>query len=398
MYGESNSNKPKLLIMLREDVQFPSGGLGVYVINIIKYLKQWFDVTILCLDFQQITKITEFEGCRLLKIGSEIYDQNPTQTNFVEELNEMRILQTIFVKYMKDWKFDLISLQDAPFFYFAEFLKEYYNAPIVTTIHLSTRLSNYIDPKDQSFPFIFYMIQKEFHCFIRSDKVVTVSYAYKEMLENLYLFKRNIYVIHNGVDSKKLLDVNFDIELKNKLSKGKKLVVFVGRMVCSKGIELILDVIKNLPDHMFILISNLSPIFELISPLAIKVEKLKNEVDNLDWLRNVDDDLKFRIMKVADIGIVPSLHEPFGLVALEWLAIGTPLIVSNVGGLVEFCNESNSTLIEPTKEALEFAIKCHHLDRKKVENGVQTAKSFSWKLTAEKLKNVYSETIYNKRI
>ena len=41
-------------------------------------------------------------------------------------------------------------------------------------------------------------------------------------------------------------------------------------------------------------------------------------------------------MKIADIAIMPSLHEPFGITALEWMGLGVPLIVSDTGGLKEF--------------------------------------------------------------
>jgi 1,4-alpha-glucan branching enzyme len=86
---------------------------------------------------------------------------------------------------------------------------------------------------------------------------------------------------------------------------------------------------------------------------------------------------------------MPSLHEPFGITALEWMGMGVPLIVSNTGGLKEFCNGDNSTLIEPTTENLVNTIRSHKADTKKLENAKETARRFSWKEIAGKTRDIY---------
>ena len=98
-------------------------------------------------------------------------------------------------------------------------------------------------------------------------------------------------------------------------------------------------------------------------------------------------------MRIADIAIMPSLHEPFGITALEWMGLGVSLIVSGTGGLKEFCNDDNSTLIEPTSESLIKAIKNHKADIEKLRNAKETAKRYSWQEIARKTRDIYLSMI-----
>ena len=120
------------------------------------------------------------------------------------------------------------------------------------------------------------------------------------------------------------------------------------------------------------------------------MRKAVKKQDNLIWLNKCFDDLKWKLMRCADIGIMPSLHEPFGIVALEWMSTETPLIVSGVDGLNDFCEDGfNATVIYPSSSCLIKAIKNHKKDPIMIQNALKTAKSHSWEKVAEKVKKVY---------
>ena len=120
---------------------------------------------------------------------------------------------------------------------------------------------------------------------------------------------------------------------------------------------------------------------------------MKERYTNFEWHNFCPQEDKWKLMKIADIAIMPSLHEPFGITALEWMGLGVPLIVSNTGGLKEFCNDDNSTLIAPTAESLIKAIRNHKTDTEKLRQAKETARRYSWKEIAQKTKDIYLSMI-----
>jgi len=104
----------------------------------------------------------------------------------------------------------------------------------------------------------------------------------------------------------------------------------------------------------------------------------------------------------SDVLVVPSVwREAFGLVALEALATGRPVVASSVGGLVEFVNEKNGILVPPAEEAtLENAMRILANDpdlRKKLGRAAHAqALSFNWELTAQQLDVIYQDLLANK--
>lgn len=144
-----------------------------------------------------------------------------------------------------------------------------------------------------------------------------------------------------------------------------------------------------MPQFHFELIANISPTVEKTNPLVKRLKKLKLTCRNFEWHNHLDEDKKWKLMKIADIAIMPSLHEPFGIVALEWMGLGVPLIVSNIDGLSEFCNHENSTPINPL--FLTNAIKNHERCVERLRNATETAKQFTWERTAKETLKIYEE-------
>ena len=101
-------------------------------------------------------------------------------------------------------------------------------------------------------------------------------------------------------------------------------------------------------------------------------------------------------LKTAYCFILPSRHEPFGIVALEALDAGLPLITSNVGGLRDFlCDKGNALLFEDnnTESLCNAYAELENLRNKLIANGKITANEYNWKILAEKLSAIYRELI-----
>lgn len=114
---------------------------------------------------------------------------------------------------------------------------------------------------------------------------------------------------------------------------GEKIVLFVGRLVYEKGVQVLVNAIPKVLDKVdakFVIVGN-----------GYMKEQLSGLVKSLGIAQKVIftgfvDDMTLRRLQVcADVSVVPSLFEPFGIVALEAMAARSPVVVSDTGGLSE---------------------------------------------------------------
>jgi glycosyltransferase involved in cell wall biosynthesis len=398
-----SSSKINVLMVLNENPLNPNGGLGLYIKEVCDRLSKnkLFNITVVGSDhatqegsfyivgdkISQVNSYTEWrstEGCwRLMNIFN--HNHVYTRDGFITSL----ILRDNFLSnllQLKNEKFDIIHMHDATLWNAVKHIKFIFNAPIVFTTHLNSRLSSPIFPQDSRY---MYNIQNERDAYLMSDKILTVSKSYGEELKKIYMID-NIDVIHNGVDYESLSKIKYDVELRKEFDD-RPLVVFVGRFVHTKGVTHLFRAVYELPEINFLFISVVNEHVKKMSPLFKKMEQIIRTHKNFKFYNQNDNDLKLRYMKIADIGVVPSLHEPFGIIALEWMSLGVPLIAYNTGGLPEFCNNENSTVIRPEIEHLVQALKTHVRNENKIKQGLETAKYFNWEKVAGELSNIYKE-------
>jgi glycogen(starch) synthase len=114
----------------------------------------------------------------------------------------------------------------------------------------------------------------------------------------------------------------------------QKLVILVGRLVYEKGFQLALEALQPI-------IGRLGNVRFLVAGSGTHEQQLKTQAAALGlsehgtFLGWIGDDVLHSLYRIADLCVVPSLYEPFGLVALEAMASGCPCIVADTGGLRE---------------------------------------------------------------
>lgn len=166
--------------------------------------------------------------------------------------------------------------------------------------------------------------------------------------------KIQYHTLYNSINQYKFLRKNEEntIELKRKLgfNAGDFIVVFCGRIIPEKGVlELIesIKLIKN-PKIKLLIIGSPNFAYSKHTNYLNKVMSSIKEVNNtVKFTGYVENDCLYKYYQVADIQVIPSIwEEAAGLVAIEGMVSGLPLIITNSGGLVEYANNGCSVIVE----------------------------------------------------
>lgn len=233
----------------------------------------------------------------------------------------------------------------------------------------------------------------------KAKKIITISQqVHEESLKLLKIKENKLELIPNGFDEnifnikdieKSELKAEFDID-----QNIEYVVSFVGKFTNFKGIDLLIKaaaiVNKTIPDVVFALAGH--------GELMTEMKELQKRLglDNILFLGQITQKEVAKLYNLADISVVPSRVEPFGLVAIEALACGTPVVASNAGGLPDFINDKVGKLVEMDNvEALAQGMIDELQTNAKAKKGEYCAeyalKNYSWKKGLEKVIEIYKE-------
>jgi glycosyltransferase involved in cell wall biosynthesis len=144
-----------------------------------------------------------------------------------------------------------------------------------------------------------------------------------------------LVMVPNGVNTEVYAGHGEDLrEFRSKFAlPEEKIVLFVGRLVYEKGVHVLVNAVPKVLEKAnakFIIVGN-GYMKEQLSGL-VKSRGLAHKVLFTGF---VDDETLRKLQRCADVSVVPSLFEPFGIVALEAMAARSPVVVSDTGGLSE---------------------------------------------------------------
>jgi glycogen(starch) synthase len=174
----------------------------------------------------------------------------------------------------------------------------------------------------------------------------------------------------------------------------EKIVLYVGRLVYEKGIHILINAVPKI-------LSKVNAKFIIVGSGYMK-EQLLNIVRSMGLEHKVlfegfvDEESLIKLQKVADVSVVPSLFEPFGIVALEAMAAKSPVVVSDTGGLSEIIeHDVTGVKVYPNNpESLAWGINKLLLDpvyaAKIRENAYRAMlEKYDWCKIAQQTKRIY---------
>ncbi len=300
----------------------------------------------------------------------------------------------------REGPFDLIHNHDWLTSFAAIRLKHEHKLPLLATVHATERgrgRGELVGPAAQEINDAEWRLTFEAWCVI-----CCTHYMARELQAYFHTPSDKIEVIPNGIypaPLKELASQDLTDFRARYVQPEEKLVFSVGRIVYEKGMEILVRavprVLEIFPRTRFV-IAGKGPELGKLRGL-VRGMHLEENVSLLGFISDADRD---RLYYVADCAVFPSLYEPFGIVALEAMAARTPVVVSEVGGLQEVVEHSETGItIQPNDvDSCAWGI-LHTLQHpdwaaQRVENAYQKVLSvYNWDNIAKQTKNVYERVI-----
>jgi len=233
-----------------------------------------------------------------------------------------------------------------------------------------------------------YKIEKE--AFAMADKVVTVSGYTKNIIVHKHQVPADkVEVVHNGCDS--FEPQKHPPALAELKRQGKKIVLYHGRISIQKGVDYFVraarKVVDNDPNVIFVVSGwgdMKSQVIDLVGAMGLSKHVL---FAGALWEEDRD-----RMYQAADLVVMPSVSEPFGLVPLEALQHGTPSVITQQSGVAEVLTHTLKVDfwdVDEMANKILSSLRYPAIRSQMVTEGRQQLEKMSWKLAAEKVKRLY---------
>src|SRR3954453_19508289 len=236
-----------------------------------------------------------------------------------------------------------------------------------------------------------------------ADRVITCSEFMRDHVNQVFrVAKRKITTIQNGIDPADLEPVEpVDLpDLRARFAQpNEKLILLVGRLVYEKGFHLALEALEPV-------ITRQGNVRFVVCGTGTAEADLKDQARKLGLMKHgsfigwTGDDMLHSLYRVADLCVVPSIYEPFGLVALEAMASGCLCLVADTGGLREVVPEDGTAALRfparawaPLGRMLEKMLTEEELRERLIAEAREHVLQFDWAEVARETAAVYEQLV-----
>lgn len=225
-----------------------------------------------------------------------------------------------------------------------------------------------------------------------ADRVIAVSEYTKRMLVARYgIPPQKIDVVYNAIDHDEI-EASHDVARVHALKKaGKKIVLFVGRLTLQKGpdhfLRIAARVAEQVPEAVFVIAGSGDMERQVIKEAAYR--QMGDKIIFAGFMRDAD---RTRLYAQADCFVMPSVSEPFGIVPLEALANGVPVVISKQSGVREVLRHAlcaDFWDIDAFADSIIGVLKRPVLHGMLSREGKKEVRGIVWKRAAEHTLRIY---------
>ena len=391
------ANKPTVMMLTWEFPPRIIGGISPHVLHLSKSLvKTGAEVYVVTCDFPGAPKQENIEGVQVFRIDS-YKNPAPDFATWIYLMNINMQKEAASLVNKLEQKVDIFHAHDWLVATAGIGLKHVFRKPLIATIH-STEIgrrdgihSDYEKMIHETEAWLAYEAWKVICC---SQYMVShVQWAFR-------LPEDKLSMIPNGVNSEEYNRRKFRLHTFRKkfAMPEEKLALFVGRLVYEKGVHVFVNAIPKILEKVntkFVIVGNgymKESLLDLVNKMGL--------AHKVHFTGFVDDDTLRNLQKCADVSVVPSLFEPFGIVALEAMAARSPIVVSDTGGLSEIVeHEVTGIKIYPNdSDSLAWGVNRILLDgklsdkiRKNAHNRMH--ERYNWDKISQETKSVYENVL-----
>jgi glycogen(starch) synthase len=368
------------------------GGIAPHVYNLSRDLvHKGIDTYVVTCDFPGAPEYEEINGVHVYRVDSYRSPSSDFAT-WVYLMNVNMEKESAAIISRLDGEINLIHAHDWLVANSAIGLKHIFRVPLVATVH-----STEIGRRNGLHTNYERMIhQTEARLIDEAWKVICCSQYMASHIQWAFgLPKDKIMMIPNGVDTNAFNRKSDSNKFRSRYaSADEKIVLFVGRLVHEKGVHVLIGAMPKVLARVnakFIIVGN----GYMKDSLIAQVHRMG--IAHKAYFTGFIDDQTLKLLySCADVFVVPSLYEPFGITALEAMAAQVPVVASDIGGLSEiiehdktgvkvFPNSSDSLAWGITRVLLDP----DYADSVKTNAYDKILKEYMWRKIGEKTKILY---------
>jgi len=398
-----------VLAICYEDYDVMLGGMGRHVHELYRFMARRNDVRIDLLTAGP-GEGGEQDGYRKFTTDKLICykPKGPDLSSYL--FTDIQAFRTMTRLLAEGRRWDVVHIHDWNTVQLGRAMRDALGIPLVATMHLSlTHLgdTDIFFPKPRRIPQEYlYCMQQEGHLVSDSNELIVCSRAQAKIISETFMVYRPMCVIPNGIDLDEWRPANGDGERARSQHHlpEREVALFVGRIADMKGVRAILNTVEAEDNgYCVVLVGEVNADTEEQKEaweVTRKIRLLEGEYpERIRWVGFRKGAELLDLYACAAVGLMPSLHEPFGIVALEHMAMGVPLICTEVEGLGEVVAEGDeefAMIVRPnSSEDLNLAL-AELRDTKKreelIHSGLDRVKSFEWPTVAAETMGVYRST------
>ena len=333
-------------LMSREYPPHVYGGAGVHVTELAKVLRKRMDVRVHCFEGPREQAEPGVTGYDYLE---GLANANPAIATLGVDLSFVAGAEGADIVHSHTWYTNMAG----------RWAQLMYDIPLVITAHSLEPLRPWKAEQLGGGYRVSSWAEKT--AYEAADAIVAVSHAMKDDILRCYpaIDAERVRVIHNGVDLDSWAldnvteDFSREVWTKYGLDASQPSIAFVGRITRQKGVPYLLRALREVPkDAQLILCAGAPDTPQIQAEVEGLVHELQAEREGVVWIREMlDRKHMIALLSKATMFVTPSIYEPLGIVNLEAMAVGLPVVATRTGGIPDVVVDGETGFLVPIEQA-----------------------------------------------